>query len=94
MKMRNFELPGELLADWLLQMHRRIWQHLPAGMQETPLLRYYGRRIHARVCLRAQRRQYLGTFFLRNRPALELMRRIGSVSHVGRLENVGIGTMR
>jgi 2-polyprenyl-3-methyl-5-hydroxy-6-metoxy-1,4-benzoquinol methylase len=32
--------------------------------------------LHTLVLLRANRRQYFGTFFLRNRPALELMRRL------------------
>jgi SAM-dependent methyltransferase len=32
--------------------------------------------LHTVVCLRARRQQYFGTFFLRNRPALELMRRL------------------
>jgi chemotaxis methyl-accepting protein methylase len=32
--------------------------------------------LHTLVCLSARRQQYFGTFFLRNRPALELMRRL------------------
>ena len=32
--------------------------------------------LHTMVCLRAKRQQYFGTFFLRNRAALELMRRL------------------
>jgi SAM-dependent methyltransferase len=32
--------------------------------------------LHTLVCLRARRQQSFGTFFLRNRPALELMRRL------------------
>jgi chemotaxis methyl-accepting protein methylase len=32
--------------------------------------------LHTLVCLSATRQQYFGTFFLRNRPALELMRRL------------------
>jgi hypothetical protein len=32
--------------------------------------------LHTLVCLCARRQQYFGTFFLRNRPALELMRRL------------------
>ena len=32
--------------------------------------------MHSLVCLHATRQQYFGTFFLRNRPALELMRRL------------------
>ena len=32
--------------------------------------------LHNLVCLRARRQQYFGTFFLRNRPLLHLMRRL------------------
>ena len=32
--------------------------------------------MHILVCLCATRQQYIGTFFLRNRAALELMRRL------------------
>jgi SAM-dependent methyltransferase len=39
-------------------------------------VRSYGAWLHTLVCLRARRQQYFGTFFLRNRPALELMRRL------------------
>jgi SAM-dependent methyltransferase len=39
-------------------------------------IRSYGTWLHNLVCLRARREQYFGTFFLRNRPALELMRRL------------------
>src|SRR5262249_6560342 len=38
--------------------------------------RAYGRHLHALVCLHASRRQWFGTFFLRNRAELELMRRL------------------
>jgi chemotaxis methyl-accepting protein methylase len=36
----------------------------------------YGRFLHALVLLMADRRQYVGTFFLRNRPQLELLKRL------------------
>jgi SAM-dependent methyltransferase len=39
-------------------------------------IRVYGAWLHSLVCLHATRRQYFGTFFLRNRPALELIRRL------------------
>src|SRR4029077_10612294 len=38
----------------------------------------YGAWLHTLVCLRATRQQFFGTFFLRNRPALELMRRLAA----------------
>src|SRR5215471_8352431 len=59
-----------------LRLNRWIWQHLSLRTRNSPFLRCHGAWLHALVCRRASRRQYLGTFFLRNRPALELMRRL------------------
>jgi chemotaxis methyl-accepting protein methylase len=39
-------------------------------------MRAYGRHLHRLVCRHANRRQFTGTFFFRNRPQLELMRRL------------------
>lgn len=41
-------------------------------------MRFYGKRLHKLVSRRSKRRQYTGTFFLRNRPALELMGRLAA----------------
>ncbi len=40
------------------------------------LLRWYGGILHRLVCRAARRQQYFGTFFLRNRPELEQIRRL------------------
>ena len=45
-------------------------------MRDLYPIRSYGAWLHTLVCLRARREMYFGTFFLRNRPALELMRRL------------------
>ena len=54
----------------------RIWNHLPASLRLSASGRAYGRRLHALVLLQTERRQSFGTFFLRNRPEMELMRRL------------------
>jgi SAM-dependent methyltransferase len=38
----------------------------------------YGNFLHTLVCLGSKRRQFFGTFFLRNRPQLELIRRLSA----------------
>jgi hypothetical protein len=63
------------LATYLVQI-RRIWKHLPASFRRLSLGRLYGRHLHALVRLLADRSQYFGTFFLRNRAELELMCRL------------------
>jgi chemotaxis protein methyltransferase CheR len=58
------------------RLNRRIWASLPARFRDSRPVRAYGARLHASFGRRANREMYLGTLFLRNRPALELMRRL------------------
>ena len=60
----------------LLGRSERAWRHLPAGVRESRPARAYGSWSHALVHRSADREMYLGTLFLRNRPALELIRRL------------------
>jgi chemotaxis methyl-accepting protein methylase len=62
------------LADLYLKLHGSLWRRLPANLKEAGPVRFYGKWLHKLVSRRSKRRQYTGTFFLRNRPALELMR--------------------
>ncbi|HEV2216022.1 MAG TPA: CheR family methyltransferase [Candidatus Dormibacteraeota bacterium] len=59
-----------------LRVNQAIWKRLPAAVRDTRIARSYGAFLHGLVCRRAQRRQYFGTFFLRNRPKLEQIRRL------------------
>ena len=63
-------------ASSFLGRNERIWGHLPARLRDLRPVRAYGGWLHQLVCRRANREMYVGTHFLRNRPALELMRRI------------------
>jgi SAM-dependent methyltransferase len=59
-----------------LRLNHAIWGRLPPKLRNSRLAQWYGGFLHRLVCRRAQRRQYFGTFFLRNRPQLEQIRRI------------------
>lgn len=67
---------GASPAALYLRLNRRLWRRLPSGINNSAPFRRYGAWLHTMVCLSARRQQLLGTFFLRNRPALELMRRL------------------
>ncbi len=54
---------------------RWVWNHIPASLRPLAPSRAYGRHLHRVVRLYAERKQSFATFFLRNRPELELMRR-------------------
>jgi SAM-dependent methyltransferase len=70
------KVPRERLETAFLHLNERIWRRLPARVRDLRPVRAYGAWMHSLVCRRADREMYLGTLFLRNRPALELMRRL------------------
>jgi SAM-dependent methyltransferase len=73
---KRLQVLGKSPADFYLRLNKRVWQRLPFRVRNLYPVRCYGAWLHTLVCLRASRQQYFGTFFLRNRPALELMRRV------------------
>jgi len=62
--------------DLYLRLNQAIWRRLPERVRDSRPASWYGGILHRLVCQRARRRQYFGTFFLRNRPLLEQMRRL------------------
>src|SRR5258707_13996731 len=75
-KAARLQFFGKSPANLYLRLNKRIWEHLPSRVRNLYPIRSYGTWLHNLVCLRARREMYFGTFFLRNRPALELMRRV------------------
>jgi chemotaxis methyl-accepting protein methylase len=53
-----------------------IWNHLPTSWASWRPVRGYGRHLHGLIQLRATRKQFVGTYFFRNRPELELLIRL------------------
>jgi SAM-dependent methyltransferase len=72
----SLKVLGKSPAGFYLRVNEWVWQRLPSRVRNLYPLRCYGTWMHTLICLGANRRQYFGTFFLRNRPALELMRRL------------------
>ena len=75
-KAARFQVLGKSPAGFYLRLNKRIWERLPSRVRDLHAVRSYGAWLHTLVCLSARRQQFFGTFFLRNRPALELMRRL------------------
>lgn len=71
----NIKIVKKCLGSYL-SVSRRIWVRLPASLRLRWPGRVYGRHLHSLVCLHAERHQNHSTFFLRNRPELELMCRL------------------
>ena len=72
----RLQVLGKSPAGFYLRLNKRMWERLPSRVRDFHPVRFYGTWLHTLVRLRAERQQYFGTFFLRNRPALELMRRL------------------
>jgi chemotaxis protein methyltransferase CheR len=72
----RFQVLGKSPAGFYLRLNERLWGCLPSRVRNLRAVRSYGAWLHSLVCIRARRQQFFGTFFLRNRAALELMRRL------------------
>ncbi len=75
-KAAALRLFGKHPAGFFLRLNRQIWEIIPADLRKSYLIRAYGAWLQTLVRLVETRRQYFGTFFFRNRPALELIRRL------------------
>jgi len=59
-----------------LELNRRLWNRLPASFTALGPIRLYGNFLHALARIHNVRGQAFSTYFLRNRPQLELIRRL------------------
>jgi len=60
----------------VLRLNEWVWRQLPANVAALRPLDSYGRLVHSLVRRHSGREMFLGTFFFRNRPELELIRRL------------------
>jgi chemotaxis methyl-accepting protein methylase/mannose-6-phosphate isomerase-like protein (cupin superfamily) len=67
---------GKRLINFYLRLNGRLWEKLPASFSSLWPVRSYGNLLHALARRHGSRAQAPSTFFLRNRPQLELIRRL------------------
>jgi len=65
-----------LVGRKYLSVVRWVWTNLPSPVASYQLGRAFGAHVHWLSRLQATRRHYLGTFFFRNRPELDLLIRL------------------
>ena len=82
-RMVKFTILGKSPVNAYLRLNQRIWKHLPYSLVNAPPIRSYGAFLQTLVRLQVTRKQNFGTLFLRNRPQLELMRRLSHQKAVG-----------
>src|SRR5262249_54128193 len=70
----RLKILGKSPVGFYLRVNRWVWHRLPSRIRNLSLMRWYGAWLHALARLSPNRQQYFATFFLRNRPALELTR--------------------
>lgn len=73
-----------------LRLNGALWNHLPSCVLSSLPMRWYGNFIHTLVRARGVRAQAFGTFFLRNRPQLELIGRLVDRSCKGNKVSVAV----
>ena len=67
---------GKSPVSAYLQLNQRVWNSLPASFTALNPVRSYGNVLHTLARMHGGRAQAFSTFFLRNRPELELIRRL------------------
>jgi mannose-6-phosphate isomerase-like protein (cupin superfamily)/SAM-dependent methyltransferase len=72
-KLRIF---GKSPANFYLRFNQRLWKHLPSSFTSLGPMRSYGSFLNLLARMNGLREQHFSTFFLRNRPELELIRRL------------------
>jgi chemotaxis methyl-accepting protein methylase/mannose-6-phosphate isomerase-like protein (cupin superfamily) len=77
-RLARLRIFGKSPINAYLRVNRVLWNNLPASVFASPSMRSYGNFLHKLARMQGERGQALATFFLRNRPQLELIRRLAA----------------
>ena len=83
---------GKSLTNAFLRVNHRVWKMLPSGLSSLRLVDWYGHLLHTLARIQGVRAHAYDTFFLRNRPELDLIRRLvreGTVADTARVAVLG-----
>ncbi len=67
---------GKSPVGVFIRLNHQLWGYFSPKITKLPIIHIYGNLLHALVRMYAKRTSYFGTFFFRNRPQLELARRL------------------
>ena len=67
---------GKSPVNAYLQLNQRLWDRIPRSVTGLAPVRLYGDMLHTLARMQGHRAQALATLFFRNRPELELIRRL------------------
>ncbi|MGB6691514.1 MAG: CheR family methyltransferase [Terracidiphilus sp.] len=89
-KLVRMTVAGKSPTRAFLRLARRLWYHLPQPLARLSLMRFCGNRVHKLAQRQGDRAQAFSTHFLRNRPALELIRRLIETKNSGETLRVAV----
>jgi len=75
-ELSRIRIVGRSPVGAFLRVNEWLWKRTPSSIRKSRLITAYGSFLHTWVLLTSDRRQYVGTFFLRNRPQLDLIQRL------------------
>lgn len=81
---------GKSLTNAFLRVNQRVWTLVPSSLVGLRPLQWYGHFLHALARIQNVRAQAFNTFFLRNRPELDLIRRLVSTKNTGATVRVAV----
>jgi chemotaxis methyl-accepting protein methylase/mannose-6-phosphate isomerase-like protein (cupin superfamily) len=81
---------GKSPTNAFLRVNQRLWNVLPSSIVALRPVDWYGHLLHAVARIQVVRAQAHNTFFLRNRPELELIRRLVSNKNVSETLRVAV----
>ena len=88
-RMANLRILGRSPMGAYLRLNEWVWDRLPRSVTARRPVRSLGDLVHSLVRLQ-DRQMYLGTFFLRNRPELELIGRLVGSKGKGRPVKIAV----
>jgi SAM-dependent methyltransferase len=86
----RWTIAGKSPVGAYVRLNRRLWSYLPLSFTSRGAVRLYGDFLHALARIRGVRAQAFNTFFLRNRPELELIRRLLELKNSGETLRVAV----
>jgi len=81
---------GKSPTNAFLRINHPVWKSVPPSLVGLRPVQWYGRFLHALARINGARAQALNTFFLRNRPELELIRRLVSSKKNGETVRIAV----
>jgi chemotaxis methyl-accepting protein methylase/quercetin dioxygenase-like cupin family protein len=89
-RLAGWKVLGKSPLNAFVRLNERLWRMLPSSVTVHSPIRSYGNFLHSLAKVQRMRAQALSTFFFRNRPALELVRRLADRKGEGETLRVAV----